>query len=137
MKKNNKIILLIFILIIIFIIYKIIYQYKDNFSFGKMKLGEYDATLDGHQAFPYVNDSNYYSNIINNYYVDDDKKINDIRLVKHKYQIKSGEYYGSIVPTTTRYIPTEAEVINMLIILSKLFNFLVIPMYTFIIFAIN
>jgi len=127
MKKNNKILLLILILLIIFIIYKIVYEYKDNFSFGVMKLGEYDATLDGHQAFPYINDLNYDARIKNDYYLNDDAKINDTRLVKHKYQIRTGEYYGSTVPTTTRYIPTEADLINMLTILSKLFN---VPMPT-------
>ena len=101
MTKNNKILLLIFILLIILIIlisYKFVYGYKDNFSFGIMKLGEYDATLDGKQMFPYINDPNYNANILNEYYLNDDTKINDTRLVQHKYQIKSGQYYGDDVP---------------------------------------
>jgi hypothetical protein len=106
MKKNNKILLLVFFLLISFIIYKIVYEYKDNFSFGVMKLGEYDANLDGKQAFPYINDSNHYNNTINNYYLNDDAKINDTRVVQHKYQIRKGKYYGSTIPTTTKYIPT-------------------------------
>ena len=104
MTKNNKILLLIFILLIILIIlisYKFVYGYKDNFSFGVMQLGEYDATLDGKQMFPYINDPNYTANILNEYYLNDDKKIYDTRLVQHKYQIKSGQYYGNDVPTTT------------------------------------
>ena len=99
MKKNNNIFIIIFILIIIIlIIYKFCYLYKDSFSFGIKPMGEYDATLDGHQAFPYIVEPNYDTNIISAYYLNDDTKFNDQRLVQHKYQIKSGSYYGSTVP---------------------------------------
>ena len=110
MKKNNKILLLIFSLLIILIIlinYKFVYGYKDNFSFGVMKLGEYDATLDGKQKFPYINDTIQYNTDIKNvYYLVDDSKIDDARILQHKYQIKSGIYYGGDVPPTTTQQPT-------------------------------
>ena len=102
MKKINNILLLIFILIIILIIYQCLYSYKDNFSFGEKKMGEYDANEDGKMSFPYINDPNYNNTIISNYYLNDDTKVNDARLVKHKYQIKSGPYYGSITPTLAK-----------------------------------
>jgi hypothetical protein len=100
MKKINDILLLIFILLIILIIYKFVYSYKDNFAFGERKLGEYDAEEDGKMIFPYINDPKYNETIINNYYLNDDTKINGLRSVKHKYQIKTGPYYGSPLPRT-------------------------------------
>ena len=102
MKKNNNLIFLVLILLIIVIlllIYKFDYGYKDNFAFGVKSMGEYDANLDGKQALPYVVDPNYDNTIKTTYYLNDDTKVNDARIVIHKYQIKSRPFYGSTTPT--------------------------------------
>ena len=102
MKKNSNLMVLFLILLIIAIlllIYQFVYGYKDNFAFGVKDMGEYDATLDGKQTFPYVVNPTYDNSIKNNYYLNDDTKVNDVRNVIHKYQIKSGPYYGSTTPT--------------------------------------
>ena len=98
MNKNNKILLLIFILLIILIVYKYLYVYKDNFAFGVKKMGEYDANEDGKMPFPYIVDPNYNTDIKNAYYLNDDTKINNVRVVFHPYQIKTGTYYGTTRP---------------------------------------
>jgi hypothetical protein len=123
MKKINEILLLIFILIIIFIVYKSVYLCKDNFAFGEKDMGEYDANLDGRMSFPYINDPTYDQTIIRNYYLNDDTKVNDARLVKHKYQIKSGTYYGSTTPTlaTQTTPPISPDLLSLLI--TSLFKF--------------
>jgi hypothetical protein len=102
MKKNSNLIFLFLILLIIVIlllIYKFVYGYKDNFAFGVKDMGEYDANLDGQQEFPYIVNPTYDNTIKTTYYLNDDTKVDNIRIVNHKYQIKSGPYYGSTTPT--------------------------------------
>ena len=103
MKKNSNLMFLFIILLIIVIlllIYKFVYGYKDNFAFGVKQMGEYDASLDGHQLFPYIVDKDYDSTIKTTYYLNDDIKTNSSnRVVIHKYQIKSRPFYGSTTPT--------------------------------------
>ena len=124
MKKINEILLLIFILIIILIIYKCLYLYKDNFSFGEKKMGEYDANEDGKMSFSYINDPTYDQTIIRNYYLNDDTKVNDARLVKHKYQIKTGPYYGSTTPTlATQTTPAISPALLNILLMTSLFKF--------------
>ena len=99
MNKNNNILLLIFILLIIFIVYKYVYSYKDKFKDDISKeMGEYVANEDGYMIFPYIVDPNYDIRTKNAYYLNDDTKINDRRLVFHPYQIRSRQYYGSTNP---------------------------------------
>ena len=99
MNKNNNILLLIFILLIIFIGYKYIYSYKDKFKASISKeMGEYVAQDDGKLIFRYLVDpSDDYRTKIN-YYLNDDTKVNDMRLVFHPYQIRSSPFYGSTRP---------------------------------------
>ena len=114
MKKTNNLVFLLNILlliIIISIIYKFFYGYKDNFSFGVKNMGEYEANLDGLQLLPYVVDPTYDDTIKQNYYLNDDTKVNDARLVNHKYQIKSGPFYGSTIPPS----PLSAAIASFLL----------------------
>jgi len=100
MKKNNNLMFFfLLIIVILLLIYKFDYGYKDNFAFGLKDMGEYDANLDGNQALPYVVYPTYDNTIKTTYYLNDDTKVNDVRIVNHKFQIKSRPYYGSTTPT--------------------------------------
>jgi hypothetical protein len=121
MNKNNKILLLIVILLILLIFYKYVYFYKDNFKPSHVKeLGEYDANKDGKMIHKYVVDPNYDNDIKNNYYLNDDTKVNNIRLVFHPYQIKSRAYYGSTDPPP---LPKMQSAIQMFLLRLRLLGF--------------
>ena len=72
-------------------------------------VAKYDANKDGKMIHRYVVDPNYDNDIKNNYYLNDDTKVNNIRLVFHPYQIKSRAYYGSTDPPPLPEMPSAIQ----------------------------
>lgn len=84
----------IVISIIILTIFVIIYNnFKDNFVNEK----DLNYENDGNMKFDYLLNNNHKNIILNKYYLDDDIKVNGIRLNNHPYQLKNDKkLYGII-----------------------------------------
>ena len=80
-----KTIIIIFIIILFLIIpllLLLVVKNKDRFK-------NENANNDGKMTFNYLKDNNNTKNILNKYYMNDDTKINDTRIVYHPYQKKN------------------------------------------------
>lgn len=116
MFEINKILiygLLILLLLIIIFISNIIISniilsniilYSKNTNKEKFITVNNDPDNDGKMTFDYLNNPNYTNNILSRYYIDDDKKINGIRIIQHPYQKSNTiqiqgsprKYYGNL-----------------------------------------
>ena len=87
--------ILIFILIALIYLFKYLYETYFNFEFFNA-----NANLQNTKPmnFKYLNDPNYDNNILNQYYLNDDTKINGVRVVYHPYmesqRIGNNNSYG-------------------------------------------
>ena len=101
----DYLIFLTIIFIFMFIIIKNIYQNNNNNNNNNNKydskynskynttdkfinLTEKNVGNDGTMNFNYLTDKNYTENILNTYYLNDDTKINNVRIVEHPFQKK-------------------------------------------------
>jgi len=89
---NILLFILLFIILIIlnfYLLNKNILN-KDNFISVNN-----DPINDGKMIFNFLQDPNYDNNIIQKYYLNDDTKINNTRIIFHPYQVKKIHYYGN------------------------------------------
>ena len=60
---------------------------------------QYDPNNDGNMKFNYLVSPNYTTNILSRYYINDDTRVNNVRVINHPNQnIKKGyasNYYGN------------------------------------------
>ena len=80
--KTNIIIFIIILFLIIPLLLLLVVKNKDRFK-------NENANNDGKMTFNYLKDNNNTKNILNKYYMNDDTKINDTRIVYHPYQKKN------------------------------------------------
>ena len=87
---NNKLLIIILIIIIVIII---IYNNKyifiqQNDMFGNIKYYDPQAVIanDGKMNFDFLNDPQYTNKILNEYYLNDDMKLNGVKLNYHPQQ---------------------------------------------------
>ena len=60
---------------------------KDKFTDGKIMDPQEIIKNDGKMTFNYLNDPFYSQNILKKYYIDDDKKINGVKVNYHPYLV--------------------------------------------------
>lgn len=98
-------VLIVFVMLMLDLLYRMYAIYFNNNnknqsetfrSVNYIKTVNYnDPKNDGKLKYKYLYDTNNTSNIINKYVINDDKKINDNRVIYHPYQIKQTDYYGN------------------------------------------
>ncbi len=94
MNKKLFIIILLIILILLLIQILSILQdkyntkiIKDKFTDGKSMSPQEIIENDGKMTFNYINDPNYSNRIISQYYLDDDIRINGMKVNSHPYTV--------------------------------------------------
>ena len=88
---NYIIILLVIVSILLIIISYTQYQYQYQYFKKDTFISQRDANIenDGNMKFDYLIKNNYTKNVLDKYYLNDDKKINGKRVVNHPYQKKN------------------------------------------------
>ena len=93
---------LIFILIIIYIYQNNNYKYSSKYSSKYNNIDTFQSQRDiniendGNMKFNYLIDKNYTNTILQKYYLNDDIKINGMRVVNHPFQKKNDlNLYGN------------------------------------------
>ena len=82
-KTKTLIIILIIIIIIIILLNKYNFFKKDNFFVISNPKDIFDN--DGKMKFDYLNDPYYTENVLKKYYINDDKKLNGVKVNSHIY----------------------------------------------------
>ena len=90
-----KLILLILIIFTVFVIIYYKYINKKNRDYFITPKNNSDTINIPIKTYSFLHDDNYSKAIIDKYYVNDDIKINNNRVVKHPYQYKTNQYYGN------------------------------------------
>ena len=92
----------VFFLLVLLLIIIILNIYLSNKKINKKVLNidnfisiNNDPAYDGKMQYKFLTNSDYTKNILNKYYVNDDTKINNKRVINHPYQNKTGLFFGN------------------------------------------